>query len=127
MGISFESGKPIFLQLKELIRNDIAAGRYRPGEKLPGVRDLAIWANVNPNTMQKALADLEAEGLLETHGTNGRFVCSDPDVIAKARKVILEDLARQFGEKCRQIGVSPAEVAQLLAREDFSERNFENE
>ena len=123
MSIRFESGKPIFLQIEELIRNDIAAGRYKPDEKLPGVRDLAIWANVNPNTMQKALSDLEEEGLIVTRGTSGKFVCNDPERIAEAKKKIIADLAKEFKNKCHRIGVSPSEVAALLSEEESTERN----
>lgn len=126
MAISFESGKPIFLQIEEHLRNDIAAGRYKPDEKLPGVRDLALWANVNPNTMQKALQNLEAEGLIETRGTSGKFICNDPEKIVEAKKKIIKSLADEFREKCRRIGVSPSEVADLLSLEEITERNEEN-
>lgn len=126
MAINFESGKPIFLQIEELLRNDIAAGRYKPDEKLPGVRDLALWANVNPNTMQKALTNLEAEGLIVTRGTSGKFVCNDPEKIAEAKVKIIKGLADEFREKCRRIGVSPREVAELLSTLENTERNEEN-
>ena len=131
MKISFESGKPLFLQLQELIRTDIAAGKYSPGEKIPGVRDLAISANVNPNTMQRALAELEAEGLLVTRGTSGRFVCPDPAVIEEAKRKILAEHAKGFLMKCRELGVDRNEAAQILldiGKTNFSERtDTENE
>ena len=123
--ISFESGKPLFLQLQELIRTDIAAGKYSPGEKIPGVRDLAISANVNPNTMQRALAELEAEGLLVTRGTSGRFICPDPAVIEEAKRKILAEHAKGFLMKCRELGVDRNEAAQILldiGKTNFSER-----
>lgn len=129
--ISFESGKPLFLQLQELIRTDIAAGKYSPGEKIPGVRDLAISANVNPNTMQRALAELEAEGLLVTRGTSGRFICPDPAVIEEAKRKILAEHAKGFLMKCRELGVDRNEAAQILldiGKTNFSERtDTENE
>ena len=129
--LSFESGKPLFIQLKELMRTDIAAGKYSPGEKLPGVRDLALWANVNPNTMQRALSDLEAEGLLETKGTSGRFVCQDPAVIDGAKRQILGELAYSFLLKCRELGIDSSEAKQIIDRiikDSFKERNdTENE
>lgn len=126
MAIRFESGKPIFLQIKEIIRNDIVAGRYRPDEKLPGVRDLALWANVNPNTMQKALSDLEAEGLIITRGTSGKFVCNDPERIADAKRRIILELAEELCKKCGQLGVDPSEVALLLSQKDIPEGDNEN-
>ena len=113
--LSFESGKPLFLQLEELIRTDVAAGKYSPGEKLPGVRDLALCANVNPNTMQRALSNLEAEGLLVTRGTSGRFVCADPSVIEAAKRKILAEHARGFLMKCQELGVDRSEAARILA------------
>ena len=99
---------------------------YKPDEKLPGVRDLALWANVNPNTMQKALQNLEAEGLIVTKGTSGKFICNDPEKIVEAKKKIIKSLADEFREKCRRIGVSPSEVADLLSLEEITERNEEN-
>ena len=114
MKLSFESGKPLFLQLEELIRTDVAAGKYSPGEKLPGVRDLAIMANVNPNTMQRALSSLEEEGLLVTRGTSGRFVCADPAIIEAAKRRILAEYARGFLLKCRELGVDEREAAEIL-------------
>ena len=129
--ISFESGKPLFLQLQELIRTDIAAGKYSPGEKIPGVRDLALGANVNPNTMQRALAELEAEGLLVTRGTSGRFICPDPAVIEEAKRKIIAEHAKGFLMKCRELGVDRNEAAQILldiGKTNFSERtDTENE
>ena len=129
--ISFESGKPLFLQLQELIRTDIAAGKYSPGEKIPGVRDLALGANVNPNTMQRALAELEAEGLLVTRGTSGRFICPAPADIEEAKRKILAEHAKGFLMKCRELGVDRNEAAQILldiGKTNFSERtDTENE
>ncbi len=123
MSVRFEAGKPIFLQIEEIIRNDIVSGRYRPGEKLPGVRDLALWANVNPNTMQKALTSLEEQGLIVTHGTCGKFICEDPLVIATAKEKIIRELVCSILEKCQSLGVEPSEVSELLDKTENNERN----
>ncbi|MBQ4066273.1 MAG: GntR family transcriptional regulator [Clostridia bacterium] len=127
MEIRFESGKPIFLQIEEHLRNYIASGRFKPDEKLPGVRELALQANVNPNTMQKALTNLEAEGLIITRGTSGKFVCGDSQIIENAKKRIIEDLAAEFREKCHLIGVSPHDVAMLLSNDHNTESEDTNE
>ncbi len=123
MAVRFEAGKPIFLQIEEIIRNDIVAGRYRPGEKLPGVRDLALWANVNPNTMQKALTSLEEQGLIVTHGTSGKFICDRGEIIALAKEKIIRELADSILEKCKSLGVEPSEVSELLDETKNNERN----
>ena len=73
------AGRPVYLQLIEQLELAIITGEYPPGEKIPGVRDLAAQAQVNPNTMQRALAELEARGLLETQRTAGRTVTSDTE------------------------------------------------
>lgn len=77
------AGRPVYLQLIEQLELAIITGEYPPGEKIPGVRDLAAQAQVNPNTMQRALAELEARGLLETQRTAGRTVTSDTEKLAR--------------------------------------------
>ena len=72
--INFDPKFPIYLQVMEAIRKDILAGRLKPGDKVPSVRELASQLGVNPNTIQKALSELEREGLLESARTSGRFV-----------------------------------------------------
>lgn len=125
MGIRFESGKPIFLQLEEMIRADIVAGRYDPGEKLPGVRDMALYANVNPNTMQRALSDLEEEGLLTTQGTSGRFVCEDATLIAAAKQRMVAELARDLLIKCKSLQIDTDDLIGELQK--VRERGDDNE
>ena len=86
-----DDSRPIYLQIVDLIKTEIIAGVYRPGDKLPSVRDLAMEASVNPNTMQKALTELERSGLVYTQRTNGRFITED---IAKMTE-IKEQLAKE--------------------------------
>ena len=74
---NLNSDRPIFMQLIEIIQHCILSGTYPPGSKLPSVRDLASQAAVNPNTMQKALAELERSGLVYSQRTSGRFITED--------------------------------------------------
>ncbi len=80
---NLNSDRPIFMQIIEIIQLDIISGRYAPGEKLPSVRDLASEAAVNPNTMQKALSELERSGLVYSQRTSGRFITEDTKMIEK--------------------------------------------
>ena len=73
----FEQGRPIYTQIVEQIRINIANGTYEPGQQLPSVRDLAMEAAVNPNTMQRAFSELERDGLIYTVRTSGRFVTEE--------------------------------------------------
>ena len=77
MAWNLDADKPIYAQLVEIIQMQIISGQYRAGDRLPSVRELAAEASVNPNTMQKALAELERNGLIYTQRTSGRMVTED--------------------------------------------------
>ena len=83
MNYNFDNNIPIYLQLVSLIKNDIIKGALSPGEKLPSIRDLAITYKVNPNTVSKALSELENISLIYTERTNGKYVSSDISLINK--------------------------------------------
>ena len=107
---SFENGIPIYQQIITELKMQIAAGTYQPDDRLPPVRELAMDAGVNPNTMQRALAQMEQEGVLYTNRTAGRHVASDPEKIRSLRRQIAEDeIARMFG-KLQGIGMSKEEI-----------------
>lgn len=111
---SFNSTTPIYIQIIEHIRLSIAVGEFKAGEKLMSVRELAAEAEVNPNTMQKALSELERDGLLYTQRTSGRFITNDTEAIAKLRKQLAEEHIETFLTKMNQLGYSSSESALLL-------------
>ena len=86
---NLDSDRPIFLQIIEKIQLDIVSGIYQPGDKLPSVRELAQEASVNPNTMQKALSELERTGLVYSQRTSGRFITEDTSMIQRLKSVHL--------------------------------------
>ena len=114
MDWKFTGDRPVYQQIMEQIRGSILKGALTPGERIASVRDLAAQARVNPNTVQRALTELEREGLLVGGGTNGRTVTKDALVLQKMRQQALEDLARECAEKFMVFGVSPAQAAELL-------------
>lgn len=114
MDWKFTGDRPVYQQIMEQIRGSILKGALTPGERIASVRDLAAQARVNPNTVQRALTELEREGLLVGGGTNGRTVTKDALVLQKMRQQALEDLARECAEKFLVFGVSPAQAAELL-------------
>ena len=109
-----ESGRPIYAQIIERVQLDIITGHYKPGEKLPSVRDLASEAAVNPNTMQKALSELEQSGLLYTQRTSGRFITEDTELIQRMKTTLATMQVREFIHKMRQIGLDDTEILQLI-------------
>ena len=114
MGERFDTSRPIYAQIVERLKAKILAGVYPPGGHLDSVRDLAAAAGVNPNTMQRALAQLEAEGLVRTERTSGRFVTEDTDLIEQLRASAARNIAADFLEKMRSIGYTPQQAAELL-------------
>ena len=121
MGEQFDASRPIYAQLVERLKARILAGTYPPGGHLDSVRDLAAAAGVNPNTMQRALAQLETEGLVRTERTAGRYVTEDTALIEQLRTDTARTLASDFLEKMRGIGYSPAQAAALLEHWDTKE------
>ena len=118
MNWQFSNSAPIYTQLIGQIRAGIVSGALAPGERLPSVRDLAMEAGVNPNTMQRALAQLETEGLVRTERTSGRYVTEDTELIEQLRTEAARKLAEEFLVKMRGIGYSPARAAALLEQLD---------
>ena len=122
---NLDSSRPIYLQIIELVQMDIITGRYQPGDKLPSVRDLAQEAAVNPNTMQKALSELERSGLIYSQRTSGRFITEDKELIHQMKKELAAAEVAAFVAHMKQLGRTPEEIRQLLAETIEEEENHE--
>lgn len=122
---NLESSRPIYLQIIERVQMDIITGRYQPGDKLPSVRDLAQEAAVNPNTMQKALSELERSGLIYSQRTSGRFITEDKELIHQMKKELAAAEVSAFVAHMKQLGITPEEIRQLLAETIEEEKNHE--
>lgn len=109
--------RPIYLQLEDIIKSKTIAGIYKPGQKLPSVRELAAEAAVNPNTMQKALAELERSGLVYTQRTSGRYITEDTAIMQNLKHQLAHDLIYQFLEAMAHLGYTREESIQLLIEE----------
>ncbi|MBQ8314976.1 MAG: GntR family transcriptional regulator [Lachnospiraceae bacterium] len=110
------SEKSVYLQLIDIIKQKIMSGEYQPGQRLPSVRELAADAAVNPNTMQRALTELEREGLLYTLRTSGRFVSEDGNMIDGLRMTGAEQRTKEFYLEMIQSGFSSEDVRRLLEK-----------
>ena len=110
MAWELDAGRPIYAQLVERIQRKIVSGQYRPGEKLPSVRDLATVAAVNPNTMQKAFAELERSGLIVTQRTSGRTVTEDTELIGNTREQLAVGHVRNFMNNRQELGYQKEEI-----------------
>jgi DNA-binding transcriptional regulator YhcF (GntR family) len=110
--------RPIWLQLSEQLERRIITGVYPPGSRLPTVRELAAEAGVNPNTMQRALAQLEHTGLARADRTAGRLVTQDTAILDKARAAAAEGVIAQYFQAMAQLGYSKEAAAAAVCKED---------
>lgn len=110
----FKKDRPIYTQLIEQIELNVVSGLWKPGERLPSVRDLAAEAAVNPNTMQRALAELERDGLLYTVRTSGRFITEDTQMIKKLKDSLAILEIQTFFEKMSAFGFDRKQSIAML-------------
>lgn len=111
-----DSGRSIYLQIVERIELEIVSGKYKPGDKIPSVRELAVEAGVNPNTMQKAMVELERDGLVHSERTSGRFITEDETMIMEIRKDLARKQIEEFMERMKKMGFSGEEIVTLLRK-----------
>ena len=114
MDYIFDNDRPIYIQLVEQLRIEIVSGKLKLGERLPSVRELALTVRVNPNTMQKALIELENEGLIYTERTNGKYVTNDNELIEKIKKQLAEEKVNNYLKSMQNIGITYEESIKYL-------------
>ena len=114
MAWQFTSRAPVYMQIVSRIRADILGGVYPPDSQIPPVRQLALTAGVNPNTMQRAFAELEAERLFITRGTVGRFITTDTEVLERAREILRQETVLRLVEEAAAVGMTPDELIESI-------------
>lgn len=115
MSWQFTNDRPVYLQIMEVIKGRIIKGEYRLGEKLPAVRELAAEAQVNPNTMQKAMQELERENLIFSQRTSGRFVTCDERRIFEVKKSMASEVVEDFLTKMTGLGFTKEEIIDIIS------------
>ena len=116
MSWNLSKDRPIYLQLVEQIKLQILSGTYASGEHFPSVRELATEAAVNPNTMQKALSELERSGLVYTQRTSGRYITEDTGLIQEVRLKLAEEQIRSFLFKMEKLGYESSEALSIARK-----------
>lgn len=114
MSLEFDNNVPIYLQIVEQLKIDIISGKLKPGERLPSVRELALQTKVNPNTMQKALVELEELKLVYTERTNGKYVTNDSKLIDKYKKKYADNLTKKYFINMESLGFTKDELIDYL-------------
>ena len=114
----FDPNLPIYIQVMEEIKKEIFASEYLPGSKLASVRELALEYGVNPNTIQKALSELERTGIIYSRRALGRFVSEDSNLISELKKDVSLDKVKVFIEEMSKLGFSKIEVIKMIEELD---------
>lgn len=117
----FTGGEPVYQQIMEHFRSAVLLGEYPAGSRIPSVRELAAQAKVNPNTMQRALYELEREQLLICNGTLGRYVTQDEMVLLVLRRQEVSKTVRHCAELLEGLGLTLADAAQIWEKENSKE------
>ena len=116
MEFTFDNNIPIYIQLLEYMKIYLISGVFKCGDKLPSVREFANTFKVNPNTMQKALSELESMNLIYTERTNGKYVTKNEKLILKLKDEYATTLARSYFEGMKKIGLGKADSIKYLER-----------
>ena len=116
MANQFQSNVPIYLQLVNNFKHRIVSGDLKAGSKLESVRDLAISFEVNPNTMQRALAELERDGLVYADRTVGRFITENKELIIKMKESVAQEIISQFIQEMKSLGYTDREAMEMFGK-----------
>jgi len=114
MDTVFNNSVPIYLQIVSEIKKQIISGKLVPGTRIQSVRELALTYQVNPNTMQKALIELEDEGLIKTERTNGKFVTEDIKIIKKVKNEYADNLTQNYLSEMISLGITKQEIKERI-------------
>lgn len=114
MDAVFNNSVPIYLQIVSEIKKQIVSGKLVPGERIPSVREIALTYKVNPNTMQKALIELEENGLIKTERTNGKFVTEDENIINKIKNDYADNLTQNYLSEMISLGITKQEIKERI-------------
>jgi len=119
VGFDFNNEVPIYLQIIEKIKEQIISNEYLPNDKLPSVREFSLMFEVNPNTVQKALNELEEMGLIFTERTNGKYVTDNQELINNIKNETIEDEIEKFCLSMNNLGVDKKELIKILNNKEW--------
>jgi len=127
--IEFNNNLPIYVQIMNYLKKQIIVGKLKPGDKIPSVRELASELQINPNTVQRTLSELEREGIAETRRGLGRYVTSEESIIMEIKKEMAGELIEHFIQGMRELGFASNEIISIVsdAMEGSAEERGDNQ
>jgi len=111
---NFDPNLPIYMQIMNFVKKLIVRGILKPGDKIPSVRDMALFLGVNPNTVQKAYEELEREGAIFTKRGQGNFVNENENIVERIKETMVKELVERYRKELEELGISKKEIFELL-------------
>lgn len=116
--MDFDKNVPIYIQIEEQIKLDIITGKYKPGEKIKSVREFALELKINPNTINRALLELEDDGLIITQRTSGKYITDNSKIIEKERKKLINKEIDEFINDMNQLEIGRDEIIKFIMEKE---------
>ncbi|MBA1395017.1 GntR family transcriptional regulator [Lactobacillus sp. XV13L] len=114
--MEFKDNIPIYLQIEQYLYRQIVTGKLQPGKKIPSVRELALQLTVNVNTVQRALQQMNIEGILYTKRGEGNFVTEDTELLEKTKRGLINDELAKFVQSMNALGVTDEQIQTILSK-----------
>ena len=116
--MNFDKNIPIYIQIEEQIKLDIITNKYKPGEKIKSVREFALELKINPNTINRALLELEEQGLIITQRTNGKYITENRKIIQKEKEKLINKKIDEFINDMKQLEIEKSKIIELIKEKE---------
>ena len=116
--MKFDKNIPIYIQIEEQIKLDIITNKYKPGEKIKSVREFALELKINPNTINRALLELEEQGLIITQRTNGKYITENRKIIQKEKEKLINKKIDEFINDMKQLEIEKSKIIELIKEKE---------
>lgn len=121
MNYEFDNNKPIYKQLVDLIKLAIITEKYKPSEKIPSVREFSLMYKINPNTVNRALLELEEQKLIITKRTSGKYVTENETVIKKSKQELAQEKINKFLHDMKELNIEETELQKMIFNRELGE------
>ncbi len=116
--MDFNKNIPIYIQIEEQIKLDIITNKYKPGEKIKSVREFALELKINPNTINRALLELEEQGLIITQRTSGKYITDNKKTIEKEKNKLINKKIEEFMEDMKQLEIDKSKMLEIIKEKE---------
>ena len=116
--MDFNKNTPIYIQIEDQIKLDIITNKYKPGEKIKSVREFALELKINPNTINRALLELEEQGLIITQRTSGKYITENKKIIEKEKNKLINKKLEEFMNDMKELEIDKNKIIEMIEKEN---------